>query len=253
MTDDPFLPSFQASSDTSSDTVPLELEGIAHRFGRRWVLRGIDLRIGTGEVLALMGTNGAGKTTLLRIAATLLHPTRGRGRVHGQDLAREADRIRERVAFLGHSPALYEDLTPEENLRFALRMRGLEAEPETIEAVLREVALQAHATTPVRRFSTGMRRRVALGRILAAPPRLLVMDEPYASLDRGGVELVNRIIEGVRTRGGAVLLATHDPRSGAGVADRTLLLQRGVLVRAEATPPHADAGTRTSGGGLPAR
>lgn len=252
MTDDPFLPSLEASSPTSSDRIPLELEGIAHRFGRRWVLRGVDLRIGPGEVVALMGTNGAGKTTLLRIAASLLRPTRGKGRVQGHDLVEAADRIREQVAFLGHSPALYEDLTPEENLLFALRMRGLAAEPASVRAALEEVALQAHATTPVRRFSTGMRRRVALGRILALPPGLLLMDEPYASLDRAGVELVNRIIQGVRTRGGAVLVATHDPRSGAGIADRTLLLERGVLVGAEAQAPEPDGSPRPSTHGLPA-
>jgi heme exporter protein A len=208
---------------------PLELDGVAHRFGRRWVLRGVDLRVDSGEVVALMGPNGAGKTTLLRIAATLLRPLRGAGRVGGVGLLDRPDEIRGMVGLLGHSPALYEDLTPEENLVFALRMRGSGGSRERVRAILEEVGLADHATTSVRRFSAGMRRRVAIGRILIALPRLLLMDEPYASLDRGGVALVNGMIRRVAAAGGGVLLATHDPRSGAEVTRRVITLDRGLL------------------------
>jgi len=225
---------------------PLELEGVAHRFGRRWVLRGLDLGVAPGEVVVLAGANGAGKTTLLRIAATLMRPTRGGGRIRGLDLVRDAAEARALVATLGHSPALYEDLTPEENLRFALMMRGRSAERERIPAILDEVGLTGHATTRVRRFSAGMRRRVALGRILASLPHLLLMDEPYASLDPGGVALVNRAIRTVTDAGGGVLLATHDLVSGADLTDRVLTLERGVF-REDRGAPDARAGTPGNG------
>lgn len=208
---------------------PLELEGIAHRFGRNWILRGLDLRIEPGQAVAVMGANGAGKTTLLRIAATLLRPLRGNGRVEGLGLLDEEDRIREVVGVLGHSPALYEDLTPTENLRFSLLMRGMEPDPDRIREILSEVALDEHAHTRVRRFSAGMRRRAALARILAGLPRLLLMDEPYASLDRDGVALVNRVIGQVKESGGGVVLATHDLHSGAEITDRVLTLAQGVV------------------------
>ena len=222
---------------------PLELQGIAHRFGRRWVLRGLDLRVDDGEAVAMVGDNGAGKSTLLRIAATLLRPLRGEGRVRGADLRGDPAAVREKVRLLGDAPALYEDLTPEENLSFAAVMQG---EPETrarIPGILEQVGLTEHRGTRVRRFSQGMRRRVAIGRILLAPPDLLLMDEPYASLDPGGVELANDLIREVTGRGGGVLLATHDVHSGAQVTSRILRLDRGVLGPKEGRDPASAART----------
>lgn len=207
----------------------LALSGIAHRFRRRWVLRGVDLEVGAGEVVAMEGPNGAGKTTLIRIASTLLRPLRGEGRVDGMDLLREAAAVRGRIGLMGHAAALYEDLTALENLRFAFRMRGTDGDRETCLRVLARVGLEAHADFAVRAFSSGMRRRLALARILGAEPRLLLMDEPYASLDPGGVELVNAVIGEVVAAGGGVLLATHDLRSGETVTDRVVTLDRGVI------------------------
>lgn len=191
----------------------------------------------------MLGANGAGKTTLLRIAATLLRPLRGHGRVGGVSLLGDPGRIREKVGILGHSAALYEDLTPEENLRFSLLMRGMNGDADRIRSILRTVGLEEHASARVRSFSAGMRRRVAVGRILAAPPELLLMDEPYASLDPEGVALVNRTIRSVAAEGGGVLLATHDVHSGVGVTTRTLTLKGGVLEEGTGGPADAFPGS----------
>jgi heme exporter protein A len=209
----------------------LALSGVAHRFGRRWVLRGVDLTVGSGEVVAVAGSNGAGKTTLLRIAATLLRPTRGGGRVRDADLVRDAGVVREKVSYMGHSPALYEDLTALENLAFAFRMRGLPADPVPIRRVLREVGLEEHGEVRVRRFSSGMRRRVGLARVLSAPPDLLLMDEPYAGMDHEGVALANRVVDVVVALGGSVLMATHDFAAGGEVTHRVVTLTGGRLLQ----------------------
>lgn len=216
---------------------PLELSGIAHRFGRRWVLRGVDLRLEAGEAAALQGPNGSGKTTVLRISSTLLRPRRGEGTVYGHGLAEGRTRIRELLGYLGHAPALYEDLTAAENLRFAARMRGSPSHGEALARLLAEVGLEDRGDVPVRTFSAGMKRRLALARILIHPPRLLLMDEPYASLDGEGIDLVNRMIRRVTSEGGAALLATHDLESTRGTVDRILALRAGMLTEAGGSGP----------------
>src|SRR5690606_16945753 len=177
------------------------LHGLARRFGRRWVLRGIDLRVEPGEVVALTGRNGSGKTTLLRVCATALRPTRGTGEVFGNDLVRDADAIRELIGFLGHHPGLYDDLTAAENLVFACRMAGMPASESAVVAALEQVGLAEERKERVRGFSAGMRRRLALARLLLRPPRLLLLDEPYASFDADGILLVNRFASRIAAEG----------------------------------------------------
>lgn len=202
-----------------SDSVPdrglgegraIQLVGIARRFGQRWILRGIDLRVEPGEVLALTGRNGSGKTTLLRIIATLLRPTRGTARVFGFDTVREPGGIREVVGLLGHNTALYEDLTAAENLVFSQRMVGRKPAAGVIAAALEQVGLGPVRNERVRGFSAGMRRRLGLSRLLLRPPQLLLLDEPYASFDQDGIDVVNEFAAGVAREGGVVILSTHD-------------------------------------------
>src|SRR5690606_11454227 len=131
---------------------------IARRFGRRWALRGVSLHVEPGTIAALVGHNGSGKTTLLRIIATTLRPTRGSGSVFGHDLVRDANRVRDLVAVLGHTPGLYGDLTARENLEFALRMSGRAPTRRDIDAALDRVGLAADANELVRTFSAGMQR-----------------------------------------------------------------------------------------------
>jgi heme exporter protein A len=196
----------------------------------------------------LLGRNGSGKTTLLRVLSTALRPTRGRGAVFGHDLATRADDVRPLVAYLGHDPGLYGDLTARENLRFAERMRRPADDARTregrIAAVLERVGLEAHADERTRGFSAGMRRRLALGRVLLAEPRLLLLDEPYASFDAPGIALVNEIVMATRAGGGCVVVASHDPERSAEVATRALRMESGLLTEepvASAGRPMAEA------------
>lgn len=220
----------------------LALDGIARRFARRWVLRGVSLRVERGEVVALTGRNGSGKTTLLRVVTTGLRPTRGTGRVFGHDLVRAAGAVRAHVGMLAHSAGLYDDLTATENLEFAQRMSGLKAEPVRAVEALERVGLAAESRERVRGFSAGMRRRLALARLLLRPPDLLLLDEPYASFDADGLRLVNAFAAEVARSGGAVVIATHELARGRGLIDRTVRIDEGVLAeRDTAVDMAADA------------
>jgi heme exporter protein A len=207
----------------------IRLDGVARRFGQRWVLRGVDLVVAPGEVLGMTGRNGSGKTTLLRIIATLLRPTRGTARVLGHDTVRGAGEIREHVGLLGHNSGLYDDLTAAENLLFSMRMAGRRADPEAIGDTLQQVGLSDVAGERARGFSAGMRRRLGLARLLLRPPRILLLDEPYASFDADGVDVVNGFIAQVVRAGGVVLLTTHDLTRAAEVITRRVHIADGLL------------------------
>ena len=188
----------------------MALRGITRRFGHKWALRGIALDVAFGELVVIQGHNGGGKSTLLRVIATAIMPTGGTGHILGKDLWREASAIRAESALLGTSNGLYEDLSATENLLFAARMLGVRQAPERVAEALRLVGLANDADERVRGFSSGMQRRLALGRLLLQRPRLLLLDEPFNTLDADGVALVSSLIAGTRERGGAVVVVLHD-------------------------------------------
>ena len=221
----------------SSASHAVELTGIARRFGSRWVLKGADLIVHQGEAVAILGKNGSGKTTLLRIIATLLRPTRGNGTVFGHHLSSDADAVRTRIGLLGHTNAIYPDLTAAENLGFTLRMVGRSFDPRAVKATLEAVGLGSHADSRTRGFSAGMQRRLALARLRVLEPRLLLLDEPYSSLDPEGAELVTRMIGDARKAGGAAILITHDVRRARQIADRVVALDDGRIAPYAAGDP----------------
>jgi heme exporter protein A len=205
----------------------VDLQNIARRFARRWVLRGASLQVKPGEVVAMLGKNGSGKTTLLRVISTALRPTRGTGTVFGNELVDDADAVRECVGVLGHHSGLYDDLTASENLKFATSMSGMRVAREQITEALREVGLAEEANERVRGFSAGMRRRLALARLLLRPPRLLLLDEPYAAFDQHGIDFVNEFVRKTAAAGGACILVTHDPVRVRDVAGRMVRINDG--------------------------
>jgi ABC-type multidrug transport system ATPase subunit len=185
-----------------------------------------DLVLDRGQVGIIRGPNGAGKSTLLRIVATALSPTYGGGRVLGYDLVRERVAIRRRTELLGHRTRLYEDLTAEENLRFACALFGIE--PGGVHEALARIGLLDASAERVRGFSQGMRQRLALARVVVRKPELLLLDEPYAGLDEEAKDLVDVLIGETVAGDGAVIVATHDITRGA-FADRAFSMESGRL------------------------
>lgn len=200
------------------------------RFGRRRVLRGVDLTVAPGATLALTGANGAGKTTLLRIIATLLRPSSGGGTVVGLPLAGEADRIRARTAYLSARGFVYDDLTAMENLRFFARLFGEPAGEDELRGLLALVGLPHAGEQVVRTFSTGMRRRLALAGLRLRRLDLALLDEPYAGLDDEGVALVDRIVADLLAGGTTVVIASHQSGEATRRASRSVRLEYGRLV-----------------------
>lgn len=217
----------EAAGAAPAPTAAIRARGLARRFGARWALNGVDLTVEWSEATAVVGPNGSGKTTLLRVLAGALTPTRGRALVAGNRLREEGRAVRSAVGLLAGDAYLYDDLTAVENLRFAARMCGGDPSDEALGRVLERVGLTGSADRPIRVYSSGMRKRLALGRMLAMDPRVLLLDEPYANLDGEGADLVDRVIGEWIAGDRAVVLATHRTDRAADVCHDVVHLKAG--------------------------
>jgi heme exporter protein A len=201
----------------------IELDGLVRRYGERTALDGVSVAVPAGATLVVFGPNGAGKSTLLRVLATLLRPQGGSTRVLGQELPREAWKVRGRVGLLGHEPLLHRDLTARENLRFHARLHGVPF--ERIDALLDHVGLRLRGDEPVRELSRGMVQRVAACRAVLHEPEVLLLDEPTANLDPAAADALEPLVG--RTSGRTRVVTSHDPARGLAEADVVLGLRGG--------------------------
>ncbi|UCE87225.1 MAG: ATP-binding cassette domain-containing protein [Deltaproteobacteria bacterium] len=202
----------------------LRVEGLAKSFptgeGTIEVLRGIDLRIGEGERLAILGESGVGKSTLLHVLGTLDHPTAGRVWFRGEDVfekpAPELARFRNaQLGFVFQFHHLLPEFDAIENVMLPGLIGGLSFAQlrERAAAILHEVELSHRMTHKVGKLSGGERQRVAVARALLLDPPLLLADEPTGNLDPRTAETVeNLLLEMNRTRGTALVVATHSGR-----------------------------------------
>jgi heme ABC exporter ATP-binding subunit CcmA len=202
------------------------------------VLAGADLEVSPGEVVLLQGANGAGKTSLLRTCAGLLAVVSGSAEVLGCDLLADRRAVRRRVGLLGHATALYDDLTVEDNVRFAVRAAGVAT--GAVEPALVRLGLAGRLrTVPAARLSAGQRRRAALAVLVARQPELWLLDEPHAGLDAEHRDLLDDLIGAAVAAGAAVVMASHERDRASALADRTLTMAGGVVLagRPEASGP----------------
>ncbi len=198
-------------------------------FGLRPVLRGIDLQVSAGELVALFGANGAGKSTLLRLLAGLARPTTGQVLINGLDLAKKGEQVRPLLAYLGHRPLLYPQLTALENLRFFASLYRVSNAEAQCKALLERVNLARFANEATAGFSRGMQQRLALARVLLHQPQLLLLDEPWTGLDVQGSELLDAVLLESHQAGRTVLFTTQDLAHGRALAQRSILLKGGKL------------------------
>lgn len=188
------------------DAALLRVRDLAFARNDEPVFGPLDFSLGRGETLLVEGDNGSGKTTLLRVLTGTLAASAGEILFDGRVAAREI--FAGRMLFLGHHPGMKNDLSPRENLAFLAGLYGTREDAD-IDAALREADLAIYADAPLRMLSAGQKKRAALARLALLPGELWLLDEPYANLDRHGIELVNRLVGAHAARGGATLLTSH--------------------------------------------
>jgi heme exporter protein A len=200
----------------------LEARGLAFSRNDEPVFGPLDFVLHASEVVLIEGDNGAGKTTLLKVLSGLLEPSAGEVRLNGAPLT--LARLSHQVALLGHLTGLKSDLSPLENLQFAIGVFGLRAGMSPLH-VIETVGLGGYEEVPVRQLSAGQKKRVTLARLLLVPAVLWLLDEPYANLDREGIDLVNRLLDQHAQRGGAALVTSHGAYAFTSGAPRRLPLR----------------------------
>jgi heme exporter protein A len=178
--------------------------------GRRRLFSGLSFDVDAGQLFWVAGPNGSGKTSLLRILCTLLRAESGEVRWRGTNVRTLGDTFLADLVYIGHAPAVKDDLTALENLGFSLAQHGLAASERDLAGALDRFGLAGREDLPARALSQGQRRRVGLARLVfGAAQALWILDEPLTALDAAAVELVREQISAHLERRGVVVLTSH--------------------------------------------
>jgi ABC-2 type transport system ATP-binding protein len=214
----------------------IETRGLRRTFKSRTgpveAVRGVDLRVDTGEIFGFLGPNGAGKTTTIRLLTGLLRPTRGTALVAGFDVQRAPQEVKRRVGYLAETPYLYPKLTGREFLRFLAELYSIPRGPaeQRIERLLALFELSPRADQLIEGYSHGMRQKLALaGAILHEPP-LLFLDEPTSGLDPRSARLVKDLLAVLVEQGHTVFLSTHVLEIAEQLCHRVGIIADGELI-----------------------
>ncbi|MGH8060425.1 MAG: LPS export ABC transporter ATP-binding protein [Pseudoxanthomonas sp.] len=213
----------------------LVAQGLRKRYKQREVVADFGLTLNAGEVVGLLGPNGAGKTTCFYMIVGLVAADAGKIELDGRDITAEPmyKRAKLGVGYLPQEPSVFRKLTVSDNLRLVLELRedldsaGVDRELASLldELQIAHVAEQLGAS-----LSGGERRRCEIARALAAKPRLMLLDEPFAGVDPISVGEIQRIVKHLKNRGIGVLITDHNVRETLGICDRAYILNEGSVL-----------------------
>ncbi|WP_312915318.1 LPS export ABC transporter ATP-binding protein [Stenotrophomonas sp.] len=225
----------------------LVAQGLRKRYKNREVVKDFGLTLEAGEVVGLLGPNGAGKTTCFYMIVGLVAADAGSIVLDGQDITADAMYTRAKlgVGYLPQEPSVFRKLSVADNIRLVLELRedlNAEGRERELNSLLEELQISHVADQPGASLSGGERRRCEIARALAAKPRLILLDEPFAGVDPISVGEIQRIVTHLKQRGIGVLITDHNVRETLGICDRAYILAEG-MVLAQGAPDQLLANT----------
>lgn len=221
-------------SDPDSGKHSIETRGLVKRYGKREVVRGVDLKVFGGEIVGLLGPNGAGKTTSFYIIVGLVPATAGDVFINGRGVTRLPmfRRARMGIGYLPQEPSVFRRMSVHDNLDCIAQSLPISktARKERVGELLHELGLETVVRQKAYTLSGGERRRLEIARALLTEPRFLLMDEPFSGVDPISVSEVQKIVLGLKDKGIGVLITDHNVRETLKIVDRAYLLHDGQVL-----------------------
>ena len=211
----------------------LVASGLKKWFGKREVVRGVDVEVGAGEIVGLLGRNGAGKTTTFRMIIGLLHPDGGSVKYENRDVTRLPmyARANRGIGYLAQQPSIFQKLTVEQNLMAVLELQepSSKQRKDRMEELISSLGLATVRLSQAAVLSGGERRRLEIARAMSLRPRVVLFDEPFAGIDPITVTEIQGILRDLKSKGVGVLLTDHNVRETLTITDRTYIMDEGKI------------------------
>ena len=214
----------------------LSAKGLHKQYGKRMVVKDVDVLLERGEIVGLLGPNGAGKTTSFYMITGMIKPTKGNIFLDDYEITNDAmyKRARKGIGYLAQEPSIFGKLTVEDNLKLVLELRKDLTEKdqrEKMELLLQDLSVSHLVQSKGNTLSGGERRRVEIARCLCMDPDFILLDEPFAGVDPIAVEEIQGIVNSLKQKKIGVLITDHNVRETLSITDRSYLLFDGQILK----------------------
>ena len=214
----------------------LSAKGLHKQYGKRMVVKDVDVFVERGEIVGLLGPNGAGKTTSFYMITGMIKPTQGNVFLDKADITQDAmyKRARKGIGYLAQEPSIFGKLSVEDNLKLVLEMikdMKPNSQQEKLKTLLKDLSVSHLATRKGNTLSGGERRRVEIARSLCMDPDFILLDEPFAGVDPIAVEEIQSIVHSLKKKEIGVLITDHNVRETLSITDRSYLLFDGQILK----------------------
>ena len=214
----------------------LSAKGLHKQYGKRMVVKDVDVSLERGEIVGLLGPNGAGKTTSFYMITGMIKPTKGNIFLDDYEITNDAmyKRARKGIGYLAQEPSIFGKLTVEDNLKLVLELRKDLTEKDQrkkMELLLQDLSVSHLVQSKGNTLSGGERRRVEIARCLCMDPDFILLDEPFAGVDPIAVEEIQGIVHSLKQKKIGVLITDHNVRETLSITDRSYLLFDGQILK----------------------